>query len=50
MIYEPLLELNEQKDYVRMAFLENSSLQCFRTAALSIVTPDKPRYKYHDSF
>ena len=31
----------KQNDYVRMTFPENSSLQCFRTAPLSMVTPSK---------
>ena len=31
----------KQNDYVRMTFPENSSLQCFRTAPLSMVTPNK---------
>ena len=32
--------LTKQNDYVRMTFPENSSLQCIRKAALSMVTPD----------
>ena len=39
-IFEPLLHINEAKinDNVTMAFPVNSSLRCFRTAALSMVT------------
>ena len=37
-IFEPLLQFKKQNDNVTMTFLVNSSLQCFRTAALSMVT------------
>ena len=37
-IFEPLFQFNEENDTVTMIFPVNSSLQCFRTAALSMVT------------
>ena len=39
--FEPLLELTDaKKDYVKMMFLEKLCFQCFRTAALFMVTPN----------
>ena len=37
-IFEPLLQFDEAKNNVTMMFPVNSSLQCLRTAALSMVT------------